>query len=153
MQQFFGIVVVLACVFGGYVIEGGTGHAIWQPVELLIIGGAGLGALIVGNPRHVLSEMLIQFRQLLRQRKVGQEFQRQLLLLMHELLQIAAGGLKALDQHVEAPRESLVFQRYPLILDEPKLLHFSYMRRLKHKLRERFDLEGSPLFVMLRRRK
>lgn len=124
MQQFFGLGIVLACVFGGYIIEGGTGHAIWQPIELLIIGGAAIGALVVGNPRHVLTEMLVQFRQLIKQRKVGQEFQRQLLLLMHELLQIAAGGLKALDQHVEAPRESPVFQRYPLILDEPKLLHF-----------------------------
>jgi GTP-binding protein len=42
---------------------------------------------------------------------------------------------------------------FALFVNEPKLLHFSYMRRLKHKLRERFDLEGSPLFVMLRRRK
>jgi len=124
MQQFLGLAIVLACVFGGYAIEGGSVHAIWQPVELLIIGGAAIGALVIGNPRHVLSEMGIQFRQLLKQRKVGQEFQRQLLLLMHELLQIAAGGLKALDQHVEAPAESSVFQRYPLILEEPKLLHF-----------------------------
>jgi len=124
MQQFLGLAIVVLCVFGGYALEGGSAHAIWQPVELLIIGGAAIGALVVGNPRHVLSEMLIQFRQLLTQRKVGQEFQRQLLLLMHELLQIAAGGLKALDQHVEAPAESPVFQRFPLILDEPKLLHF-----------------------------
>ena len=124
MQQFFGLAIVLACVFGGYAIEGGSVHAIWQPVELLIIGGAAIGALVIGNPRHVLSEMGIQFRALLTQRKVGQEFQRQLLLLMHELLQIAAGGLKALDQHVEAPAESEVFQRYPMILKEPKLLHF-----------------------------
>ncbi|HWJ94956.1 MAG TPA: MotA/TolQ/ExbB proton channel family protein, partial [Telluria sp.] len=44
--------------------------------------------------------------------------------LMYELLQTAAGGLKALDAHVEAPKESALFQRYPLILHEPKLLAF-----------------------------
>jgi chemotaxis protein MotA len=56
--------------------------------------------------------------------KHDSEFQRQLLLLMYELLQTAAGGLKALDAHVEAPKESPMFQRYPLILQEPKLLAF-----------------------------
>jgi chemotaxis protein MotA len=97
---------------------------IWEPVELLIIVGAGVGAVIVGNPRHVLNEMGIQLRQIVTMRKQGSEFQRQMLLLMYELLQIAAGGLKALDQHVESPSASPVFQRYPLILEEPKLIAF-----------------------------
>ena len=124
MQSILGIAIVLACVFGGYVLNGGAFHAIWQPVELLIIAGAGLGAVVLGNPRHVLREMLVQMRQVVILRRQGQEFQRQLLLLMYELLRIAAGGLKALDQHVEAPRESPVFQRYPLVLGEPKLIAF-----------------------------
>ena len=57
-------------------------------------------------------------------KKHDSEFQRQLLLLMYELLQTAAGGLKALDAHVEAPAESPLFQRYPRILEEQKLLAF-----------------------------
>lgn len=124
MQQLFGIAIVLGCIFGGYVIGGGTMHAIWEPVELLIIAGAAFGALVLGNPLHVLREMLVQLRQIVMMRKKDSEFQRQLLLLMYELLQTAAGGLKALDAHVEAPKESPLFQRYPLILDEPKLLAF-----------------------------
>jgi chemotaxis protein MotA len=43
---------------------------------------------------------------------------------MYELLQLAAGGLKALDAHVEAPKDSPLFQRYPRVLEEPKLLAF-----------------------------
>lgn len=124
MQQIFGILIVLACVFGGFVLNGGTFGAIWHPVELLIIAGAGLGAIVLGNPRHVLSEMVIQLRKVVSQRKQGSEFQRQMLLLMYELLQTASRGLKALDEHVEAPAQSPIFQRYPLILEEPKLLHF-----------------------------
>ena len=123
MQALVGILIVLGCVFGGFMLHGGSFKVIWQPVELLIIVGAGLGAIVLGNPRHVLSEMLLQLRKLGR-RKQGQEFQRQLLLLMYELLQAAAGGLKALDAHVEAPQQSVLFQRYPLILANPKLLHF-----------------------------
>ncbi|RJF96699.1 flagellar motor stator protein MotA [Noviherbaspirillum cavernae] len=124
MQQLVGIAIVLGCVFGGFMIGGGAMHAIWEPVELLIIAGAALGALVLGNPRHVLGEMLVQFRQIIMMRKRDSEFQRQLLLLMYELLQTAAGGLKALDAHVEAPRQSPMFQRYPLILEQPKLLAF-----------------------------
>ena len=124
MQQILGIFIVLGCVFGGFAFMGGSASVIWQPVELLIIAGAAVGALVLGNPKHVLAEMMIQFRKIIFRKKQGQEFQRQLLLLMYELLQTAAGGLKALDAHVEAPRESALFQRYPLILQEPKLLNF-----------------------------
>ncbi|MDF1484209.1 flagellar motor stator protein MotA [Ramlibacter sp. H39-3-26] len=124
MQALFGIFIVLACVFGGFMFGGGSFLVIWQPVELVIIIGAGVGALVVGNPKHVLSEMKLQVRKVVTGRKIDSEFQRQLLLLMYELLQTASGGLKALDAHVEAPHESELFKRYPLILGEPKLLAF-----------------------------
>jgi chemotaxis protein MotA len=123
-MQIIGILIVLGAVFGGFAFMGGTVAAIWQPIEMLIIVGAALGALIVGNPKHVLSELLVQFKKIVGRQKHDSEFQRQLLLLMYELLQTAAGGLKALDAHVEAPKESPMFQRYPLILEEPKLLAF-----------------------------
>jgi chemotaxis protein MotA len=124
MQQIFGIFIVLGCVFGGFAFMGGTASVIWQPIELLIIAGAAAGALVLGNPRHVLGEMMHQLKKIIFRKKHDSEFQRQLLLLMYELLQTAAGGLKALDAHVEAPKESPLFQRYPRILQEPKLLAF-----------------------------
>jgi chemotaxis protein MotA len=124
MQQLLGIAIVLGAVFGGFTLMGGTFSAIFHPVELLIIGGAAFGALVLGNQRHVLAEMTHQLKKVAARKKHDSEFQRQLLLLMYELLQTAAGGLKALDAHVEAPSESPLFQRYPRILDEPKLLAF-----------------------------
>ncbi|WP_028101160.1 flagellar motor stator protein MotA [Pseudoduganella violaceinigra] len=124
MQQLFGIMIVFGSVFGGYAMMGGHFTAIWQPLELLVIAGAGFGAFVIGNPRHVLAESLTQIKHLMSRKKYDSEFQRQLLLLMYELLQLAAGGLKALDAHVEAPRESPLFQRYRLILEDPKLLAF-----------------------------
>lgn len=124
MQSIIGIAIILGCVFGAFMFHGGALSMIWQPVELVIIVGAGAGALVLGNPGHVLSELWLQVRKVLLRKKPGEDFQRQLLLLMYELLQTAAGGLKALDAHVEAPHESALFKRYPLILEEPKLLHF-----------------------------
>ncbi|VWC74166.1 flagellar motor stator protein MotA [Burkholderia contaminans] len=125
MQQIVGIAIVMACVLGGFIFMGGDFEKLWQPVELLIIVGAAAGALVIGNPRHVLSEMASQVRKVVtgRKRASGKEFQRQLLLLMYELLEVGR-DLKALDQHVESPHESSLFTRYPLVLAEPKLLAF-----------------------------
>ena len=124
MQSMIGIGVILGCVFGGFLLDGGSLKIIWQPLEMLMILGAAVGAIVIGNPKHVLSEMWLQIREVIMRKKMDSEFQRQLLLLMYELLQTAAGGLKALDAHVEAPQDSELFKRYPLILRQPKLLHF-----------------------------
>ena len=123
-MQLLGIIIVLGAVFGGYLMMGGSALAIWQPTEMLVICGAAIGALVLGNPKHVLAELFSQVKKVASKHKHDSEFQRQLLLLMYELLQTAAGGLKALDAHVEAPKDSPMFQRYPLILEEPKLLAF-----------------------------
>jgi chemotaxis protein MotA len=123
-MQILGILIVLGAVFGGFTMMGGTVNAIWQPTELIVICGAAIGALVLGNPKHVLAELFSQTKRIARKHRHDSEFQRQLLLLMYELLQTAAGGLKALDAHVEAPKDSPMFQRYPLILQEPKLLAF-----------------------------
>jgi chemotaxis protein MotA len=123
-MQILGILIVLGAVFGGYLMMGGSALAIWQPTEMLVICGAAVGALVLGNPKHVLAELFSQVKKVASKHKHDSEFQRQLLLLMYELLQTAAGGLKALDAHVEAPKDSPMFQRYPLILEEPKLLAF-----------------------------
>src|SRR5471030_2266738 len=124
MQQIIGILIVLGSIFGGFALEGGAFSQIWQPVELIVIAGAGIGALVLGNPTHVLKELFTQIKKIVIRKKYDSEFQRQLLLLMYELLQLAAGGLKALDAHVEAPKDSPLFQRYPRVLEEPKLLAF-----------------------------
>ncbi|WP_206995209.1 flagellar motor stator protein MotA [Trinickia mobilis] len=125
MQILLGGLFVIVCVFGGFVLHGGSLHAIWQPTEILIIVGAALGALVMGSPKHVLMEMLAQIKKVVSRGKHDGEFQRQLLLLLYELLEMVRdGGLKVLDQHVENPEESGVFQKYPKILAERKLTAF-----------------------------
>lgn len=123
-MQLLGIAIILGAVFGGFLLMGGKLSVIWEPIEMLIIAGAGLGALILGNPRHTLAELWLQLCNVMSKTKQTMEFQRQLLLLMYELLLTASGGLKALDAHVEQPAQSPLFQRYPLVLEDSKLLHF-----------------------------
>ncbi len=58
MLIIIGYLVILLCVFGGFVLSGGHLPAIFQPLELLIIGGAGVGAFIVGNTGPVIKATL-----------------------------------------------------------------------------------------------
>lgn len=125
MQKFLGALIIVGCVLGGYVLANGELAMLWQPAEIIIIVGAGLGALVVGNPKEVLHEMCIQIKGIFQYKRRGEEFQRQLLMLMYELLEtVEVGGLKALDAHIEEPEESTLFTRYPLILQEKNLMAF-----------------------------
>ena len=125
MQKIFGSLLIVACVLGGYALASGDLAMLWQPAELLIIVGAALGSLIVGNPKEVLIEMLKQIKGVIVYKRRGEEFQRQLLMMLYELLEmVEMGGLKVLDEHIEEPEKSALFAKYPLILAEPNLMAF-----------------------------
>jgi len=125
MQKFFGIFIILACVVGGFIMSGGCVSSFWQPGEIIIIVGAGIGAMVLANPRPVLAEMGRQFRGLLRKDVHTNEYQRQLLMLLYELLELVQdGGLKVLDEHIEQPENSLLFRKYPLLLGDKPLITF-----------------------------
>ena len=125
MLKILGAVIIIACVLGGYTMAHGELAMLWQPSEMLIILGAGLGTLVVANPKEVLHEMCIQIKGVFVYKRRGEEFQRQLLMLLYELLEMVdAGGLKVLDAHIEEPEQSELFAKYPLILQEKNLMFF-----------------------------
>ncbi|MBB4862049.1 flagellar motor stator protein MotA [Pseudomonas sp. LABIM340] len=125
MQKIIGALIIIAAVLGGYAMAHGDMRALWQPAEMLIILGAGLGTLVVANPREVLLEMCSQIKGVFVFKRRGEEFQRQLLMLLYELLEMVdVGGLKVLDAHIEEPEQSDLFARYPLILQEKNLMAF-----------------------------
>ena len=125
MQKILGSLIIVACVLGGYALANGDLAMLWQPAELLIIVGAAFGSLVVGNPKEVLIEMAKQVKGVIVYKRRGEEFQRQLLMLLYELLEmVEIGGLKVLDEHIEAPQQSSVFAKYPLIIAETNLMAF-----------------------------
>ncbi|HAZ76912.1 MULTISPECIES: flagellar motor stator protein MotA [Enterobacteriaceae] len=125
MQKILGLLIILGCVFGGYFIEGGQLVAIWQPAEIMIIIGAGIGSMVIANPLHVLREIAHQLRGVIGKKNLGAEFQRQLLMCLYELLEmVQTGGLRMLDQHIDQPEESTLFQKFPLILKQKRLVMF-----------------------------
>jgi len=125
VQKLIGALIIITCVLGGYAMANGDMSVLWQPAEMLIVIGAGLGSLVVGNPKEVLWEMCSQIKGIFIFKRRGEEFQRQLLMLLYELLEmVEEGGLKALDAHIEEPEQSELFAKYPLIRQERNLMAF-----------------------------
>jgi len=50
MFAIIGILVVIGAIVGGYLMEHGNLMVLVQPAELLIIGGAALGTILIANP-------------------------------------------------------------------------------------------------------
>lgn len=63
-----GFVIVILSVLGGFVLSHGKLAALWQPYELLIIGGAAFGAFLAANPTKVVKAALAGIPQLLKAR-------------------------------------------------------------------------------------
>ena len=125
MQKQIGIAVVFICVLGGFLMAGGRLLALWQPAELIIILGAAAGSLIIGNSKEVLHEMWTQIKLVIRPQKAQGELYRELLTLMHHLLdETRLKGMKALDEHIENPQQSSVFLMYPEVSENPLVLGF-----------------------------
>ncbi len=127
MQRILGLVVVLAAVLGGFAIAGGNLASMWQPAEFVIIFGAGLGALIVGNSRHVLTEMLSQLKYQFfgNKNQNNKDLYHDLLMVVYTLLELARlKGIKELDDHVENPDTSSIFLAYPQVTAFPELVTF-----------------------------
>ena len=106
MFVFIGVAVVLGSVVGGYVLEGGILLAIYQPIEILIIFGAAIGALIIATPLPVIKGIIAQIKGILGAGYAKQDYL-DLLVMMFEIFNIARkDGLIGLESHVENPKES-----------------------------------------------
>src|SRR5690348_1404719 len=57
MFVIIGILVVFGAVVGGYLMEHGHIRVLLQPAELIIIGGASIGTVLVANPLHILKQI------------------------------------------------------------------------------------------------
>ena len=126
MQRIIGLVVVLAAVIGGFMIAGGNPAMLWQPAEFVVIFGAAIGALIIGNSKYVLKDMLQQLKAQFVAQPDQAQLYKELLLLMYQLLEtIRSKGFRELGKTMSKPAEtSSIFISYPAVLANPELLMF-----------------------------
>lgn len=128
-----GTVIVLGCVAGGFVLSHGHLEALWQPYELLVIGGAAFGAFVIANPLKVIKAVFAAIPGLLKGSKYKKEMYMDVLALMYDLLVKARKqGMMALEGDVDKPESSEVFGKYPSLLADHHLTEFitDYLRLL-----------------------
>ncbi len=145
MMIIVGYVVVMAAVFGGFALSGGHLAALFQPLELLMIGGAAIGAFLVGNDMKAIKATLKTLGSLFKSSNYSRLLYVELLLLMYRFLsKIRSEGLIAIENDVEKPEESPLFNDYPLVSADHHLVEFltDYLRLIVSGKADPFQLEN-----------
>lgn len=128
-----GYIVVIASVFGGYLLSGGSLGPIWQPLEILMIGGAAIGAFIVANNKKAIKTVGKSIASLKITTSYNKQTYVELMVLLYTLLSKSKReGMKAIEKDIENPQDSQIFKRYPQVLRDETLVVFisDYMRMM-----------------------
>jgi chemotaxis protein MotA len=116
-----GILVVMGMVFGGFALAGGHFDIIIKaaPMELMMIMGAAVGALIISQDLSVIKGLGGAFGKAAGGAKWKKQDYQDLLALLFQLTKLMkTKGVVALEPHIEKPNESTIFQKYPKILKD-----------------------------------
>ncbi|HSM76802.1 MAG TPA: motility-associated protein, partial [Bryobacteraceae bacterium] len=125
MFTILGILVVIGAVVGGYLMEKGNLLVLLQPAELIIIGGAGLGTMLIANPLPVIVRVLKGVGGAFGGSPFTKAFYLETLKMLNDLFQTARkGGMVKLESDVEEPEKSQVFTKYPAFLKNHHAVHF-----------------------------
>lgn len=126
MLVLVGIAVVTISVFVGFALAGGPLLLMIQPIELMIIGGAAVGTLLIGSSPSVLRQLVKQMLGSLKPSPYGRGLYIDCLQLLYELLVKAKkNGLIALEKDLADPHASTIFQAHPAILAQEPFVTFT----------------------------
>jgi len=116
-----GIVVVIGAILFGYLEEGGKLLLLLQPAEFVIIGGAGIGGLLIGTPKPVLSRIFKGLKDAFKGKSYEKIYE-DLLFVLFELSSLTRSqGILAMEEHVENPKSSAILAH---IKTQNKLMRF-----------------------------
>lgn len=125
MFVIIGAIVVISSVIGGYVMHHGNLHVLFQPTELLIIGGAAVGAFIIQSPAKILSMVVKNAPRVLSAKSVSKAQFLEILGVLNTIFtKMRKEGLIAIEADIENPDKSQIFSKYPGILKNHHALNF-----------------------------
>ena len=127
MLQIGGIVILFACVFGGYLMTGGSLAVVFEamPHEMLTIFGAAIAAMLIAGSVYNIKKIVGGLGQILSGPRWKPQDFRDLLCLLYLLTKtMKSKGLIALEAHIEKPDDSSIFKRYPRICKDHFALDF-----------------------------
>jgi chemotaxis protein MotA len=113
-----GIVCVILMVFGGYALAGGKLYVVFAalPYEMIIIGGAAVGAFLIANSGSEAIRTLRDLIKVFRPPKWRKDDYTGLLCLLHDLMIMYREDPVSLEAEIEEPSASALFQKYPRLL-------------------------------------
>lgn len=124
---FVGILVVFAMVFGGFLAAGGNMRIIITaaPLEMMIIGGAALGAYIIGNPMKTIKLGFKLSLKAMTAKGPQKKDYLELLQMMFQLFQVfRKEGPQGIEKHIENPEQSEIFKAYPSFMHNHHAVHY-----------------------------
>jgi chemotaxis protein MotA len=125
MFAIIGIVVVVGAILGGYLMEHGNVKVLIQPAELIIIGGAAIGTVLIANPIHILKQIVGGVVAVFKGSKFSKQRYIDSLRLTYELLNKARRqGLMSLETDIEDPEKSPIFSKDAAFLKDHHVRDF-----------------------------
>jgi chemotaxis protein MotA len=125
MLAIIGMIVVFAAVLGGFLLEKGNPWVLMQPAELLIVGGAAGGIMMVANSPAVMKKMAHGAWQSLRPSKFTRQYFTINLRMLYEVFSyVQRAGVQGAEEDIEQPEKSRIFSRYPDFLANTALRDF-----------------------------
>jgi len=125
MFSIIGIVVVFGAVLGGFIMEKGPLPVLIQPSELVTIGGAAIGTMLVANPMHILKQIVSDLMRVLGGSKFSKARYTESLKMMFDLFNKARKeGLVAIEGDVEEPEKSPLFSKFPAFIKDHHIRDF-----------------------------
>jgi chemotaxis protein MotA len=140
-----GYVVVCLSVFGGFAMAGGHLAALFQPLELLMIGGAAVGAFFVGNNGKSIKATLAALPTLFKGSRYSKELYMELMSLLFDILsKVRKEGLMSIEGDIETPEQSPLFSKYPTVLEDHHIVEFmtDYLRLMVSGNMDAFQIEN-----------
>ena len=139
-----GFLIVLVAVFGSFVGLGGHLGALYQPLELTLIGGAAFGAFLAANSSKSIKLVMQSLPHALKGSPYSKAVYMELMALLYTLLNKARReGLMAVESHIEDPASSPIFSEFPLVKKDAKVMEFitDYMRIMISGNMSAFEIE------------
>ncbi|MET0170128.1 MAG: flagellar motor stator protein MotA [Aliihoeflea sp.] len=125
MGILIGFVVIFGCVLGGYMAMGGHLDVLYQPWELVIIGGAGVGTFLIANPLSTVKDAGRATVEAFKGAVPKEQDYLEVLGVLHSLMrELKTKSRNEVEAHIDNPDESAIFQAYPTVLKNRDLTNF-----------------------------
>ncbi|MDM5178675.1 flagellar motor stator protein MotA [Massilia sp. CCM 8695] len=145
MLVILGYIIVCGSVFGGFAASGGHLASLFQPLELVMIGGAALGAFFVGNNGKSIKATLKAVPALFKGSRYTKDLYMEMMSLLFDVLsKVRKEGLMSIEGDIENPEQSPVFSKYPGVLSDHHIVEFmtDYLRLMVSGNMDAFQIEN-----------